>query len=213
MRRRCSGCTLATLALVVWVVLAGCGGDAGDRSGSVGPSSGGTGATRTAGAPTSAATTIQAKASRTAPLAERAFRVHPEPATRTQQAVIRSLQTYLDAMVVGFATNSLERTDLRRRTTPDMYADARRLVAEQVKAGYVLYGPYTFTITAPSVGRKAAVVGVCINQSRTRRHDVRTDAAGRWNNEPHLRMTYNLNRLEGGWVVAGYSGRPAASCP
>ena len=28
-----------------------------------------------------------------------------------------------------------------------MYADARRLVAEQVKAGYVLYGPYTFTIT------------------------------------------------------------------
>jgi hypothetical protein len=179
MRRRCSGCTLATLALVVWVVLAGCGGDAGDGSGSAGPSSGGTGATRTAGAPTSAATTIQAKASRTAPLAERAFRVHPEPATRTQQAVIRSLQTYLDAMVVGFATNSLERTDLRRRTTPDMYADARRLVAEQVKAGYVLYGPYTFTITAPSVGRKAAVVGVCINQSRTRRHDVRTDAAGR----------------------------------
>jgi hypothetical protein len=127
--------------------------------------------------------------------------------------VIRSLQTYLDAMVVGFATNSLERTDLRRRTTPDMYADARRLVAEQVKAGYVLYGPYTFTIAAPSVGRKAAVVGVCINQSRTRRHDVRTDAAGWWNNEPHLRMTYTLNRLEGGWVVAGYSGRPAASCP
>jgi hypothetical protein len=213
MRRRCSGGTLANLALVVWVVLAGCGGDAGDRSGSVGPSSGGTGAIRTAGAPTSAATTIQAKASRTAPLAERAFRVHPEPATRTQQAVIRSLQTYLDAMVVGFATNSLERTDLRRRTTPDMYADARRLVAEQVKAGYVLYGPYTFTIAAPSVGRKAAVVGVCISQSRTRRHDVRTDAAGRWNNEPHLRMTYTLNRLEGGWVVAGYSGRPAASCP
>ena len=84
MRRRCSGCTLATLALVVWVVLAGCGGDAGDGSGSVGPSSGGTGATRTAGAPISAATTIQAQASRTAPLAERAFRVHPEPATRTQ---------------------------------------------------------------------------------------------------------------------------------
>ena len=89
------------MALVAWVALAGCGGDADDRSGSVGPSSGGTGATRTAGAPTAAATSIQAKASRTAPLAERAFRVHPEPATRTQQAVIRSLQTYLDAMVVG----------------------------------------------------------------------------------------------------------------
>jgi hypothetical protein len=213
MRRRRSGCALATLALVVWVVLAGCGGDAGDGSGSAGPSSSGTGATRTADAPTSAATTIQAKASRTAPLAERAFRVDPEPATRTQQAVIRSLQAYLDAMVVGFATNSLERTDLRRRTTPDMYAAARRLIAEQVKAGYVLYGPYTFTITAPSVGRKAAVVGVCINQSRTRRHDVSTDAAGRWNNEPHLRMTYTLNRLEGGWVVAGSSGRLATSCP
>lgn len=152
MRRRRPGCTLATLALVVWVVLAGCGGDAGDGSGSVGPSSGGTGATRTAGAPTSAATTIQAKASRTAPLAERAFRVHPEPATRTQQAVIRSLQTYLDAMVVGFATNSLERTDLRRRTTPDMFADARRLVAEQVKAGYVLYCP----TTSPSRRRRSA---------------------------------------------------------
>ena len=85
MRRRCSGCTLATLALVGWVVLAGCGGDSGDGSGSVGPSSGGTGATRTAGAPTSAAPTIQAKASRTAQLAERAFRVHPELATRTSR--------------------------------------------------------------------------------------------------------------------------------
>jgi hypothetical protein len=137
--------------------------------------------------------------------------VGPAPASSPNSAA--RPPTTAKTSVVGFATNSLESTDLCRRTTPDMYADARRLVAEQVKAGYVLYGPYTFTITAPSVGRKAAVVGVCINQSRTRRHDVRTDAAGRWNNEPHLRMTYTLNRLEGGWVVAGYSGRPAASCP
>jgi hypothetical protein len=213
MRRRRPGCALAILALVACVALAGCGGDIGEGSGSAGPSSSGTGDTRTAGAATFPATTIQTKASPTTPLAERTFRVDPKPATRIQKAVIRSLQAYLDAMVVGFATNSLEGTDLRRRTTPDMYADARRLVAEQVKAGYVLYGPYTFTMTAQSVGRRAAVVGVCINQSRTRRHDVRTDAAGRWNNEPHLRMTYTLNRLEGGWVVAGYSGRPAASCP
>ena len=212
MRRRRPGCTLAALALAACVVLAGCGGDTDDRSGSARSSSSGTGDART-GAVTSPATTIQAKASRTTPLAERTFRVDPEPATPTQKAVIRSLQAYLDAMVVGFATNSLERTDLRRRTTPDMFADARRLVAEQVKAGYVLYGPYTFTITAQSIGRRAAVVGVCINQHRTQRHNIKTDAAGRWNNEPHLQMSYTLNRLEGGWVVAGYSGRPVAACP
>jgi hypothetical protein len=212
MRRRRPGCALAALVLVACVVLAGCGGDADDQSGSARSSSSGTGGAR-AGAVTSPATTIQAKASRTTPLAERTFRVDPGPATRTEKAVIRSLQAYLDAMVVGFATNSLERTDLRRRATPDMFADARRLIAEQVEAGYVLYGPYSFTIRAPSVGRRVAVVGVCIDQSRTRRHDVSTDVAGRRNNEPYLQMRYTLNRLEGGWVVADFSGRPAASCP
>jgi hypothetical protein len=57
------------------------------------------------------------------------------------------------------------------------------------------------------------VIGICVDQSRTRRHNPSTDAAGRWNDTPYVRVNYTLNRLDVGWVVVDYSGREVASCP
>lgn len=67
------------------------------------------------------------------------------------------------------ATNDLEGSGVRRFTTPATYADARRLVAEQMAKGYVLYGPYTFIIRPQGASSRAAVAAVCDDQSRTRR--------------------------------------------
>jgi hypothetical protein len=196
------------------LALAGCGSSSDDSTGTA--ASGPTRTSDSAPASTTAAgttATTSARASRATPLAERVFRIKPEPTNRTQQAAVQTLQDYLDGMITGFATNSLRRTGLRDLTSPGMYADARRLIAEQISKGYVLYGSWTFTIQPRGISGRAAVVDVCINQSQTRRHNAKTDAAGRRNNEPYVRLTYTLNRLEAGWVVVDDAGRPVASCP
>jgi hypothetical protein len=206
------------VALAIALVLAGCG------SGSVeatGPSV--AGSTRTSdavagGVPTTTVgaattTTTSAKASRTAPLAERVFRVDPKPATPTERAAVKALEGYLDGLIKAFATNDVARSGVGRFSTPAMYADARRLIAEQVKEHYILYGGYTFTIQLRGASGRAAVIGICVDQSRTRRHNPSTDAAGRWNDTPYVRVNYTLNRLDVGWVVVDYSGREVASCP
>lgn len=110
------------------------------------------------------------------------------------------------------ATNDLEGSGVRRFTTPATYADARRLVAEQMAKGYVLYGPYTFIIRPQGARSRAAVAAVCVDQSRTRRHSAKTDAAQRRNDTPYVRLTYILNQGETGWMVVGISGQQAASC-
>jgi hypothetical protein len=207
---RIRGRYLLLLALLAAGVLAGCGGGAQE---STGPSA--STATRAGGgAPstTTPVTTTAATASRLAPLAQRVFRINPKPTTRPEQAAVRALEGYLDAMVKAFATNDLEGSGVHRFTTPATYADARRLVAEQVAKGYVLYGPYTFTIRPQGASSRAAVAAVCVDQSRTWRHSAKTDAAQRRNDTPYVRLTYNLNRGEAGWMVVDISGRGVASC-
>jgi hypothetical protein len=140
---------LLVVAVVLWLTPAGCGGDAHSPVGSSVPGTSRAADGRAARAPsmsTPATTAIPAKANRHAPLAERVFRVDPKPTTRTQQAVVEALEGYFDGLVKGFATNDVGRSGVRRWTTPAMYADARRLVVEQVRKGYVLYGSYIFTI-------------------------------------------------------------------
>jgi hypothetical protein len=202
---------MLAVAFVVALVLAGagCGSNSTNSAAASGPTHTGNSPATTAGT----TTTTVAKASRATPLVERTFRVEPEPANHTQRAAIQALQDYLDAMVTGFATNGLERTDLGRLTSPGMYADARRLIAEQVGKGYVLYGRWRFMIQPRGASSRAAVIGVCIDQSQTRRHDAKTDDAGRRNDTPHVQLTYTLNRLETGWVVVDDAGRAVTSCP
>jgi hypothetical protein len=137
------------------------------------------------------------------------FRVKPKPTTRAEQAAVAAVEGYLDGLIKAFATNEVASSGVRRFTSPAMYADARRLV----KAGYVLYGAFIIMIQPRGASSRAAVVGACVDQRRTRRHNPTTDAAGRWNNTPYVRVKYDVNRLELGWVVVGYSGRLVASCP
>lgn len=198
------------LALVLPLVAAGCGSGSKPDSGGTFVPGGTSGDPAAGGTPTS---TGGGAASRAAPLAQRVFRVDPEPTSRSGRAVVRALEGYLDGLVTAFATNDLGRSGIRRFAAPNMYADAKRLVAAQAKDGNVLYGPYTFTIEPEPAAGRVAVVGVCINQSRTRLHDARTDAPKRRNDAPYVRLTYTLTRLETGWLVTAYSGKPVASCP
>jgi hypothetical protein len=208
MRNRGRGWLVA--AAVAAVVLAGCDGGPNGSAATSEPNSTTASTTTASASPT---TTTRPRASRSTPLAERVFRVDPKPTTATQQAIVGALEGYLDGLITAFATNNVARSGVRRFTTPAMYADAQRMVAEQVKAGYVLYGAYVVTIQVRGARSRAAVVGACIDQSRTRRHNPTTDAAGRRNNTPYVRLNYTLNRLDHGWVVVDYSGRLVASCP
>jgi hypothetical protein len=209
---------LLAVALAIAPVLVGCGSGSGDATGPAASGPTRTSDTVVGVVPTTTAgdattTTTSAKASRTAPLAERVFRVHPKPSTPTERAAVQALEGYLDGLITAFATNDVARSGVGRFTTPEMYADARRLIAEQVKEHYILYGGYTFTIRLRGASSRAAVIGSCVDQSRTQRHNPSTDAAGRWNNTPYVRVNYTLNRLDVGWVVVDYSGREVASCP
>jgi hypothetical protein len=200
----------ALLALAFALAAAGCGGSKGDSAGTFVPGATGDAATGGEGA---TATTSGAKASRDEPLAERVFRVDPEPRTQTERAAVRALQGYLDGLVTAFATNDVGRGSLRRYAAPEVVDDARRLVADQAKDRYVLYGPYTFTIEPRSASGSVAVVGVCVNQSRTRRHDARTDKPEQRNDTPYVRLSYTLTRQQSRWLVTAYTGRQANSCP
>jgi hypothetical protein len=199
------------VALLAACVLAGCG-SSGEESTSPSVSTGIPASATAVPSTTTPVATTAAKASRLAPLAERVYRISPKPTTRSEQAAVRALQGYLDAMVKAFATNDLEGSGVRRFTTPATYADARRLVVEQMAKGYVLYGPYTFIIRPQGASSRAAVAAVCVDQSRTRRHSAKTDAAQRRNDTPYVRLTYTLNQGETGWMVVDISGQQAASC-
>jgi hypothetical protein len=156
-----------------------------------------------------------AKASRANPLAQRSFRVNPEPTTAAQRAAVSALQGYLDGLVTAFATNDLSGSGVRRYAGTNAYAAAQRIVNDQLKAGYVLYGAYRFTVrwTPRAMGANVAVVNVCVDQHATRRHDAKTDRAGPRNDTPFVELDYTLNRRDvGGWVVVSYSGRKVHSC-
>jgi hypothetical protein len=166
--------------------------------------------------PATSAASHAAKASRANPLAQRSFRVNPEPTTAAQRAAVSALQGYLDGLVTAFATNDLSGSGVRRYASANASAAAQRIVNDQVKAGYVLYGAYRFTVgwTPRAMGSSVAVVNVCVDQHATRRHDAKTDRAGPRNDTPFVQLRYTLNRRDvGGWVVVSYSGRNVGSCP
>jgi hypothetical protein len=203
---------VATVALAL--LAAGCSGSRDANStfvpaGTTLPGDGDAGATSATATPGGSA-----KASRTDPLAQRAYQVDPEPRTAAQKAAVKALQGYLDGLVTALASNDVQGSGIRAYTSKDMYADAQSIVAGQAKDGYVLYGAYVFTMEPKGASAKVAVVGVCVDQHGTRRHDARTDAAGKANNTPYVQVDYTLNHLDiGGWVVTGYKGDNMASCP
>jgi len=204
---------VATVALAL--LAAGCGSGSEDASGTFVPGAtsppDGGGASATSTAPPAAG---DAEASRTTPLAERVYRVRPEPTTAAQKAAVKALQGYLDGLVTALATNDARRSGIRGYASPDMYADAQRIVAGQVKEGYVLYGAYVFTLEPKGATANVAVINACVNQLATRRHDAASDKAGRANNTPYVQLDYTLNHRDvGGWVVTGYKGDTASSCP
>jgi pyruvate,water dikinase len=127
-------------------------------------------------------------------------------------AVLVQVMVPADAAGVAFTANPLT-GDRDEVVITAVRGLGERLVAGQAKGGFVLYGPYTFTLEPRPAGGRVAVVGVCINQSRTRRHDARTDAPGRRNDTPYVRLSYTVTRQENRWLVTAYSGRPASSCP
>jgi hypothetical protein len=204
---------LTVVAVAACLTVAGCGGEANNPPATTAPGVARGADTAAAGAPstttTPAPTSVPAKASRRQPLAERVFRVDPKPTNRTQRAAVEAVEGYLDGLIKAFATNNVASSGLRRYTSPAMYADAQRLIREQVEApkgGYVLYGAYAITIRLQGASSRAAVVDVCVDQSQTRRHNPISDVAGRWNDTPYVRLAYNLNRLAIGWLVVDYSG-------
>lgn len=153
-------------------------------------------------------------ASRDEPLAERVFRVQPTPKTTAQREALKVLQSYLDGVIVAFATNDAAASGMRRYATTEVYGRVQSQVAEQAKGGYVVYGPYTVTIDPSDVHPPLAVMDVCIDESGTRRHDARTDAAGKKNSSPYVQLHYSLDFQPGkGWLVTGSNGGTVTSCP
>jgi hypothetical protein len=197
---------VAALALLA----AGCGS---------GSSSGGPAETFTPGAAsasTSAAaapTTSARPASRSDPLAQRVFKLTSGPKAGAEQAAVSTLESYLDGLVTAFATNDVPASGLRRLTSSEMYQQARSTVAGQVKGGYVLYGPYVFTIDPGEVRSSVGVLNVCVDQSRTRRHDAETDKPGARNDTPYVQLDYTLSRNGGPWLVTSVKGGKVSSCP
>jgi hypothetical protein len=199
---------VAVLALAL--LAGGCGAGSGEQSGTFVPgATSPAGAGDASGAPTTSPASGGARAGRSSPLAERVFRVNPPPRTTAQRNAVKALQGYVTAL----ATNDAQHSGIRDYTSKSMYADAQSIVAGQVKDGYVLYGAYVITLEPKGATGEVAVVRACVNQRRTRRHDARTDAAGRPNNTPYVQLDYTVSHQDVGWVVTGYKGDTVDSCP
>ncbi len=206
-------CLVAMVALAL--LAAGCRSGSGEEGGTFVPgATSAPGDGGASGAPTTSPAPGGGKASRTDPLAERVFRVRPEPGTAAQKSAVKALQGYLDGLVTALATNDTKRSGIGDYTSMVMYADALRIVAGQVKEGYGLYGAYVITLEPKGATGNVAVVNACVNQRDTRRHDARTDAAGKANSTPYVQLDYTLNHRDvGGWVVISYQADTVDSCP
>lgn len=205
--RRWSRSTVAVTALAV--LAAGCGG------GSKGSASSDTFVPGAASDTTQSATatTSGEPASRSNPLAQRVFKYTTEPKAGPQRAAVQTLEDYFDGLVKAFATNDVASTGIRRLTTVDLYKQAQDTVASQVQGGYVLYGAYVFTIDPRDVEANVGVIDVCIDQHATRRHDAKTDKAGKRNDTPYVQLNYTLSHSTGPWQVTSVKGGKVQSCP
>jgi hypothetical protein len=206
MRRWIRG-TVAVTALAL--LAAGCGG------GSKGSASSDTFVPGGASATTQSATatTSAEPASRSNTLAQRVFKYVAEPKAGPQKAAVQTLEDYFDGLVKAFATNDVGSTGMRRLVSGDLYKQAQDTVASQVQGGYVLYGAYVFTIDPSDVQANVGVIDVCIDQHATRRHDVKTDKAGKPNDTPYVQLAYTLSHATGPWQVSAVKGGKVQSCP
>jgi hypothetical protein len=159
------------------------------------------------------ATTSSQPASRSDPLAQRVFKLTSEPKPGAQQAAVEAIEGYLDGLVTAFATNDVASSGLRRWASTELYRQAQGTVADQVKGGYVLYGPYVFTIDPTDVRSRVGVLDVCVDQHATRRHDAGTDKAGARNDTPYVQLDYTVSNDAGRWRVTAVKGGEARSCP
>jgi hypothetical protein len=206
MRRSIRG-AVAVTALALLATGCGGGSEKGASSDTFVPG----GASDTTQSPT--ATTSAEPASRSNPLGQRVFKYTAEPKAGPQKAAVQTLQDYFDGLVKAFATNDVASTGMRRLVSGDLYKQAQDTVASQVQDGYVLYGAYVFTIDPSDVQANVGVVNVCIDQHATRRHDAKTDKAGKQNDTPYVRLDYTLSHATGPWQVTAVKGGKVQSCP
>jgi hypothetical protein len=191
------------------LLTAGCGSGSDSSSAQTfvpGGTTAGTGASATA-------TTSSQPASRSNPLAQRVFKLTSQPKPGLQQAAVEAIEGYLDGLVTAFATNDVASSGVRRWTSIELYRQAQSTVADQVKGGYVLYGPYVFTIDPSEVRSNVGVLNVCIDQHATRRHDAETDKAGARNDTPYVQLDYTISRDVARWRVTAVKGDKVSSCP
>jgi hypothetical protein len=201
--------TLAAGAVLLALLAAGCG--SGSKSESQQTFQPGAPSDTSAGA---TPTTVAAgPASRENPLAQRVYKLVSEPSSPKEKAAIETVEGYLDGLITAFATNDAASSGVRRYSSMEMYQEAKSIVADQVKNGYVLYGRYTVTIDPREVRSEVGVINVCVDQSRTRRHDARTDKPGQPNNTPYVQLDYTVSRSAGPWQVTASSGGRTDSCP
>lgn len=204
------GARANTVAVAVLALLAaGCGSGSGSSPAETFTPGAASASTSAPATPTTSAR----PASRSDPLAQRVFKLTSQPRPGAEQAAVSTLESYLDGLVTAFATNDVPASGLHRLTSSEMYQQARSTVAGQVKGGFVLYGPYVFTIDPGEVRSSVGVLNVCVDQSRTRRHDAETDKAGARNDTPYVQLEYTLSRSGGPWLVTSVKGSKANSCP
>jgi hypothetical protein len=206
MRRSTAG---AAAVVALALLAAGCG--SGSKSGPAETFL--PGATTASTAASATPTTSGEPASRSDPLAQRVFKLVSEPRAGEQKAAVEAIEGYLDGLVTAFATNDVAGSGVRRWTSAEMYQQAQGTVADQVKAGYVLYGAYVFSIDPSDVRSNVGVMDVCIDQHATRRHDAKTDKAGARNDTPYVQLGYTLSRDAGRWRVTSVKGDKVTSCP
>jgi hypothetical protein len=202
---------VATAVALLAMLGAGCG--SGSESGPQQTFQPGATSDTLAGATPTPTTADAGPASRKNPLAQRVYKLVSEPSTDAEKAVVETVEGYLDGLITAFATNDAASSGVKRYSSTEMYQQAQGIVQDQVKDGYVLYGPYTVTIEPREVHSQVGVVNVCVDQSATRRHDANTDKPGKSNNTPYVQLDYTVSRAAGPWQVTASSGGKVASCP
>jgi hypothetical protein len=203
--------TLAAGAVLLALLATGCG--SGSKSESQQTFEPGAPSDTSAGATPAPTTVAVGPASRKNPLAQRVYKLASEPSNPTEKAAVETVEGYLDGLITAFATNDAASSGVRRYSSMEMYQQAKGIVADQVKNGYVLYGRYAVTIDPREVRSEVGVINVCVDQSGTRRHNAKTDKPGQPNNTPYVQLDYTVSRAAGPWQVTASSGGRTDSCP
>ena len=198
---------------VVAVLVAGLTGCGGDQGASPLPGGGGAGPVATS-APGSTASGRAQAAPGEAQLTSGSVRLTVRSQDATQRPVLEAYLGFFAAYADALGKADAGSAQLRRRSTPDAFADFARGLAANAREGVTLRGPVALrpALRKRASGALTVIVDDCLDGSAQRYYDRAGEPTGQAGDRRPIRVELVDSPGPVRWVVGSLADGPATAC-